>query len=484
MASERLSTGIPGLDELLHGGLLPRQTYLLRGGSGTGKTILGLHFLTQGVAAGEPSLLITLGEQEDQIRRNAAALGFDLTGVSILDLTPEPGFFARVETYDIFSPGEVEREPITHKITEWIDRVQPQRIFLDALTQFRYLSPDSFQFHKQTLSFLKFMVDRGATVLYTSEHSQQTPDDDMQFLSDGVIHLENNGGQRSVCVSKFRGSDFRSGRHSLRLGGRGMEVFPRLSPQAHGRTFSLDAIGSGVAELDALLNGGLERGTTTIITGPTGVGKSTAAALFAREAARHGERSVIYLFDEARETLVRRCESIGIPVRSMLDQGMLGVVEVEALQYTPDEFAQLVRSEVEHRTARIVIIDSVAGYRVGLGGENLVTHLHALCRYLQNMGVTVILVHEQPAITGDFAVTEDGFSYLADNLVFLRYLEINGQMRKAIGVLKKRLSDFEKTLREYEINREGVKVGRPLTGLRGILLGVPEWVREPGGEVR
>lgn len=484
MIADRLSTGVAGLDEILHGGLLPRQTYLLRGASGTGKTILGLHFLAQGVADGQRSLLITLGEQEQQIRRNAAAIGFDLKDIAVLDLSPEPDFFARVETYDIFTPGEVEREPITRKIIACIDEVRPQRIFLDALTQFRYLAPDSFQFHKQTLSFLKYMVGRGATVLFTSEHSQQTPDDDMQFLSDGVLHLENAGGQRTLSVSKLRGTDFRGGQHSVKLTDHGMEVFPRLSPETHGRTFAPEPMASGVPAFDQLLHGGLERGTTTLLTGPTGVGKTTAGAQFAQAAAGGGERAVIYVFDEARETLVTRCEAIGMPIRSLLERGTLDVVEVEALRYTPDEFARLVRDEVEHKAARLIMIDSVAAYRVALRGADLVTHLHALCRYLQNMGVTAILVNEIGAITGDFQVTESGFSYLADNVVFLRYLEIDGQLRKAIGVLKKRVSDFEKQLREFEITPHGVQVGRPLTGLRGILRGFPEWVNGPGGEAR
>jgi circadian clock protein KaiC len=299
----------------------------------------------------------------------------------------------------------------------------------------------------------------------------------LQFIGDGVIHLNNDSADgRTLSVTKFRGSDFRRGFHSMRLTNIGMEVYPRLQPEVYKREFVQQAIASGVPELDELLHGGIERGTVTIITGPTGVGKTTLGLQFMKEAAGRGERSVVYTFEEAEETLLHRCEAINIPVRAMVERDTLSVVQVEALHFSPDEFANLVRQEVEKKKARIVMIDSVSGYRLSVRGQDLVSHLHAVCKYLQNMGVTVILINEVEHITGDFRATDVGISYVADNIVFLRYLELQGQMRKAIGVLKKRVSDFEKTLREIEITRYGIKVGRPLTGLRGILSGTPEWV--------
>ena len=474
--TSRLSTGIVGLDEVLHGGFIPGRAYLVRGGPGTGKTTLGLHFLTAGVANGEKVLFITLGEPEAVIRRNAEAMGFDLEGVSFLDLSPTPEFFTEVETYDLFSPAEVEREPTTQKIVAQVEKLKPTRVLLDAMTQFRYLATDPFQFRKQALSFLRFLAEQGATVLFISEASTEAPDADLQFLSDGVIDLEFAPQGRTISVTKFRGSDFRGGRHSMQLSGKGMEVFPKLVPEVYRREFIPETIASGVPELDELLHGGLERGTVTIITGPSGVGKTTLGLLFMKEAAGRGERSVVYTFEEGLETLLARCEAINVPAHAMMERGTLDMVKVEPLQFTPDEFARLVRREVEEQKARIVMLDSIAGYRLSLRGEDLVTHVHALSKYLANMGVTVLLINEVEAITGEFRATEVGISYLADNIIFLRYLEMQGEMRKAIGVLKKRVSDFEKTLREYEITRYGVKVGRPLTGLRGILSGRPEWV--------
>ncbi len=477
--SVRFSTGIVGLDEILQGGLIPARTYMVRGKPGMGKTILGLHFLTDGATKGEKVLLITLGEAEGQIRKNASTLGLDLSGVSFLDLSPSPEFFSEVKTYDIFFPADVERAPTTQKIIEKIEQIKPQRVLIDAITQFRYLSPDSFQFRKQVLSFLQFLTSRKITVLFTSEGTASVPDDDLEFMCDGAIHLEMSDRQRSLCVTKFRGSGFRGGCHTLRLTDSGIVVSPRLIPEAHQREFIAESISSGVSHLDDLLHGGLERGTITMVTGPSGVGKTTLGVQFMKEAAARGERSVIYLFEEAAGTLLHRSESIGVPIKKMLDRGTLSVVQVEPLQFAPDEFANLVRKEVEEKNTRIVMIDGVSGYRLSVRGEDLVSHLHAVCRYLKNMGVTIILMNETEEITGDFRATEKGISYLADNVVFLRYLELNGELRKAIGVLKKRLTDFEKTLREMEITKEGIKIGAPMVDLRGILRGIPEWIGVP-----
>jgi len=478
MSQNRVSTGIGGLDEVLQGGFISGRAYLVRGGPGTGKTTLGLHFLTAGAANGENVLFITLGEPESGLRKNAQAMGFDLSEVNFLDLSPTPEFFVEVESYDLFSPAEVEREPITHRIVEEVEKLKPNRVFVDAMTQFRYLAADPFQYRKQVLSFLRFLVERGTTVLFTSEGSAEAPDEDLQFLSDGVIHLEYAPEGRTLSVTKFRGSDFHSGRHAMQLSERGIEVFPKLVPEAYRREFVPETVSSGVPELDELLHGGLERGTVTIVTGPSGVGKTTLGLVFMKEAAGRGERSVVYTFEEGVETLLARCEAINIPVHAMVERGTLSLVKIEPLRYTPDEFARLVRREVEEKGSRIVMIDSISGYRLSLRGEDLVSHLHALCKYLSNMGVTTLLVNEVEHITGEFRATEVGISYLADNIIFLRFLEMRGELHKAIGVLKKRLSDFEKTLREFQITRYGVKVGAPLTELRGILSGTPELIAE------
>jgi circadian clock protein KaiC len=481
----RHPTGLPGLDEVLHGGLIPERAYLVRGGPGTGKTTLGLHFLATGVARGERALLITLESSEPQLRRDAASQSLDLSGIEFLDLSPTREFFAQNQSYDIFSPGDVERDPTTQQIVRTIESLRPARVFVDAVTTLRYLAPDAFQFRKQALSFVRYLVAHGATVLMSSEPTASVPDDDLRFMSDGIVDLEISPDhgvlRRTLSVTKFRGSDFQGGPHSMRLTDRGMVVYPRLVPGDHSHEFAPEVITSGVATFDEMLGGGIERGTISILSGPSGVGKTTLGIQFMKEAAARGERSVVYAFEEALDTLLHRCENIGVPLRTMLREGTLSVVEVEPMRFSPGEFALMVRREVEERGTRLVMIDGIAGYRLTLAGDDLVMQLHSLGRYLKNMGVTVLLVNETESITGDFRATEVGVSYLCDNLVFLRYLEIGGELRKAVGVLKKRIGDFARTLREIAITCDGVQVGEPLVGLRGILTGTPEWVA-PGRE--
>jgi circadian clock protein KaiC len=476
----RLSTGITGLDEILHGGFIPGRAYLVRGGPGVGKTMLGLSFLAAGVAAGDQPLYLTLEETEQQIREDARSVGLDLQGITVLDLSPSSEFFTKTESYDIFAPAEVDREPTTNKIVEAVDRLRPKRVYLEAMTQFRYLTPDSFQFHKQVLSFLRFLTEKGATVLFSSEASETAPDDDLQFVSDGVIQLAYAPGGRTIAVTKFRGSDFRGGEHTVRIDRGGMLIFPKLVSEDHQRPFHPELIRSGVPELDEMLHGGMTRGMVTLISGPSGVGKTTVGVQFMKEQAGRGDHSAVYLFEEWRESFIHRCEAISIPVQAMIDRGTLSVIPVEPLRYSSDEFNRMVRREVEERNARIVMLDSISGYRMCIRSGDVVGHIAALTRYLKNMGVTGLLINETEAISGgDFRVTEIGISYMADNILFLRYLEVNGELRKAIGVLKKRMSSFQNTMRELEITRYGLKVGKPLTNLRGILIGTPQLVEPP-----
>ena len=449
--NRRLSTGISGLDEILHGGLIPGRSFLVRGGPGTGKSTLGLQYLLAGARVGERCLLMSLKATEAEIRANAAALGWDLAGIDILDLSPSPSLFAEERGYELFSPAEVERAPITRKIIERVDAIRPQRVVADAVSYFRYFVSDAYQFRTQVLSFLRYLTDRGATVVAISEYDPQNPDTDLQFMSEGIISLDYGRTGRSLSVLKYSGSGFQEGAHSLKLTDHGMEVFPRLVPAAHREEFQLETISSGVPAFDELLHGGLERGTVTVISGPAGVGKTTIGLQFVKEAAGRGERSVVYTFEEAPELLAARSEGVNIPIRAMVERGTLSIVKVEPLQYTADELASLVRAEVEEREARMVMIDSLSGHRLSIQarGEDLISHVHALSEYLSYRGVTGIIISEVQSITGEFRATEMGISYLADNIIFLRYIEIGGAVRRAMGVLKKRLSSFENTLREF-----------------------------------
>lgn len=477
--SEKISTGIDGMDEILYGGLIRGQTYLLRGGPGSGKTVVGIQFLIEGIRQGERALYATFEESERSIRKNAMKLGLDLTGCDFLDLSVTSDFFSESKAYDIFAPSEVETGSFTRILMEVVDRIRPERVLVDPLIQFRYLSSDLFHYRKQVASFLRYLTDNNATVVFTSESSPQAPDEDLQFMADGIIELKNSPHRgRSVLVKKARGSEFKSGIHSMTLKSGGIQMFPRLAPEIYEKAFELEPVPSGVPELDELFNGGIERGTVTMITGPSGVGKTTLGLQFMKEAAGRGEYSVVYSFEEEVEIMLRRCDSINIPARKMIAKGFLNIVKLEPLQLTPDEFSCLVRQHVEKSQASILMIDSISGFRLSTPPNEVVSRLHAVLKYCQNMGVAAFVIVETPQVIGDFQITSDGVSYLADNVIFLRYLEFEGELRKAIGILKKRLSNFEKTLREFEISRYGIKVGQPLSNLRGILTGTPEWSKQ------
>lgn len=471
--TKKISTGVSGLDEILHGGLLPRKSYLLKGGPGTGKSSFGYHFLERALKDNESALYITLGETRDNIISNAKQLGIDLSGVHFLDLTPEEDVYKNSRSYNVFTSAEVEQEPIIQSIVKAVEEYEPTCVFLDSITMLRSLNQDPFQMRNMALSFIKFICQH-ATLLITSEAYEHTADKDATFWVDGIIHLEYSPAWRKISVSKYRGSDFFHGNHAFKINNNGIIVYPRLQSGNYERSYLSEPISTGIGELDKLLHGGLEKGTVTIISGPTGAGKTNFGIQFAKEAASRGERSAVYTFEESAEVLMKRSESIGVPVRSMIENGNLKITPVEPLSYSPDEFSAMVRKDVEENGTKIVIIDSIGGYGLSVREENTLERLHALTVYLQNMGITTLLVNETANVTGQFETTGMNASYLADNIIFLRYLELKGELRKAIGVLKKRMSDFEHSIREFDITSEGLKVGKKMTNLRGILTGLPE----------
>lgn len=478
MPVTRVSTGIEGLDDVLDGGLITERTYMIRGQPGTGKTILGLQFLTADPE--DDALCINFEETTENIKQNAEGLGLDVSGVDFLDLSPDSDVFTQSQSYDVFAPDEVESEGVTERIMEAVDEHDPDRVFVDPVTQLRHFSPDDYQFRKEVASFMSYLRERGATVIFSTQPTEESPDDDLQFICDGTIELGYSEKGRVLEVSKLRGSDFQRGQHSVEIDEGGLSLYPILVPRQYQKEFTAKSLSSGVEEMDALLHGGIERGAVTVISGPSGVGKTTTGTTFMNEAANRGERSVIYLFEETYDTFSHRSEEIGIPISEMQANGTLSINELEPVQVSADEFAAMVREEVEENDADMVMIDGMSGYRLSVRGreEELVKELHSLCRYCKNMGVTVILVDDVPGVTGKFEPTSERISYLGDNILFLRYLEIEGELRKATGVLKKRASDFERGLREFRITDEGIQVGEPLTDLRGILTGTPRWAED------
>lgn len=473
LGGERVNTGIPGLDRILNGGLVANRAYMVRGGPGSGKTMLGEHFLT--AAADEDSLFVSLEESAENLESNAASVGLDLSDITILDYSPEAERFADDASYDVFAPGD-RGQSLSEDIKDAVDEHEPDRVFVDPLTQLRQYAVDDDQFRQEVRSFTTYVHEKGATLLFTTQPTAEQPDDDLEFISDGSIELGESAKGRTITIRKLRGSGFQRGDHTVRITDEGFHVYPQLVPNVRNRKFDASPVSSGVDALDDMLHGGIEPGTVTVISGPSGVGKTTTATQFATAAADRGGNSVAYLFEEAEATFMHRSETIGMPVREMAESGALTVNEVEPLSVSPDEFAANVREAVETDGARLVVIDGISGYRLSIRGEedDLVRELHALCRYLRGMGVTVLLVDDVPNVTGAFQATSERISYLADNIIYFRYLEHGAEIRKAGGILKKRSSDFERTLREFEITSDGLRFGEPLRNLTGILSGSPE----------
>lgn len=476
---KRLSTGIDGLDEILQGGAIQQRSYLIRGGPGRGKTTLGLHFLTA-ARDDESALFIGFQEPETQLRSNAASLGLDVSAITFLSLAPDAQFFTKQQGYDVFSAADVEQRPLIELIIQAIERNNPTRVFIDSLSQLRFLSADIFQYRKQVLSFLRYLTQQGATVLFSSESSREFPDDDLQFIADGVINLESEISGSAIRISKMRGSSFRSGMHHMRVSGGGLKVFPRMTPPA-GRLAELElrCWSTGVKKIDDLLHGGLATSTVSLITGPSGIGKSTLASLFVAEAVRQGHRAAVFLFEEELAFFLRRAKDLRLSLDGPLADGRLSIEQVEPMRYLADEFTMWVRGYVEENGVKMIVLDSVTGFELALEGENVQARLHAFAKTLTRMGITVLLINEIEAMTGYFRVSEKGISYLSDNVIFLRYVEIDGRLQKAIGVLKKRLSSFDNRLHTFEIGPEAFIVGKPVHGLRGVLMGAPVPQEEP-----
>lgn len=372
----------------------------------------------------------------------------------------------------------MESDPITDEIINAINQHEPTRVMLDSLTMLQLLSQDTYQYRNMVLSFIRYVCSKGATLVLTSESDVDKRDDEAEFWVDGIINFIHTPYWRQLNVKKFRGSDFHSGTHSFIITEKGIRVYQQLQPDSLKRTFKNTPHSFGINGMDTMLHGGIERGTITMVTGPTGVGKTNLGIQFMKEAASRNDRSVIYTFEESVDVIIKRSKLIGVPVEEMIEAGNLEIKYIPPFGYSPDEFTNMVQSDIEKNNTKNVMIDTVKAYSLSVREGDSLERLHSLCIYMGNMGVTTFLISETPNVTGEFVTTNLNASYLADNIIFLRYLEIDGEIRKAIGVLKKRLSDFEKTIRELTISSKGITVSEPLKNLRGLLSGVPQKIDE------
>jgi circadian clock protein KaiC len=486
-ADERLPTGIEGLDEVLGGGLPTRCFYLIQGDPGSGKTTLALQFLLEGIKRGESVFYITLSETKRELAKVAHSHGWSLEGIAMLELAAlEPWLRAEAQT-TVFRPSEIELGEVTSLILEQLAAVKPVRVVFDSLSEFRLIAETPLRYRRQLLALKQEFARHGSTVLLLDdkmETSRIGTDPHVLSLTHGVVDMEQlspeyGASRRRLRVLKMRGVKFREGFHDYAIVTGGVRVFPRPAPDDHTGHYEPEPVSSGLPALDKMLGGGLDRGTTTLVIGPAGTGKSTLALRYVEQRALKGEKSMMFVFDETRSLLLNRSKALGMDIRSYVAAGLVSLQQVDPAELSPGEFAVRVRKGVE-AGCRTVVIDSLNGYLNAMPGEHYLTNqLHELCLFLNQRRVMTILIIAQHGTRSTFEAPVD-ISYLADTVVSLRFFESQGEVKQALAVVKKRSGDHEKAIREFSLRSgKGIRVGRPLKDFHGILTGVPSFKGSP-----
>jgi circadian clock protein KaiC len=475
-----LRTGVSGLDSILGGGLAPNRLYLLEGEPGCGKTTLSLQFLLEGLRQGEKVLYITLSETAEELRQVAASHGWSLEGVDIHEVIPGEELLSGDESYTVFHPSEIELSEAMRGFLAVIERLQPTRVVVDSLAELRLLAGSALRYRRHVLALKRFFSDRHCTALVIDDRSSHEGDQHVQSIAHGLIVMqqeerEHGADRRKLRIAKYRATAYRGGFHDFVIRKGGLHVFQRLEVDDHLFPTAARQLKSGIAALDDLFGGGVESGTSTLLTGAAGTGKSTLAAQFVHAAAERGEKSAMFLFDEAIATMLLRTSALGMRLNHHCEAGTVSIQKVEPAQLSPGEFIQVVRDTVERLDASVVVIDSLNGYLQAMPDERfLVIQLYELLTFLGSRGVVTLLVATQTGLIGANMGTVIDASYLADNVVLLRFFEAEGAVHQAISVIKKRSGKHERTIREFSLDK-GVLVGKALSEFRGVLTGVPEW---------
>jgi circadian clock protein KaiC len=471
--------GTWGLDDVLGGGLSRGHSFLLEGEPGTGKTTIAVQFLLQGASAGERGLYITLSETESELRDSAASHGWALgPEIEIVELVPSESLLDADQQQSMFHSSDLEFGESIQRLFAEVDRVKPDRIVLDSLSELRLLAQSSLRYRRQILALKHYFARHGATVLMLDDLTTDTLDKTVHSIVHGVIRLEQlaptyGAERRRLRVFKYRGQVFRGGYHDFTIDHGGVSVFPRLVAIEHKVGFSRDQLSSGIPNLDLLLGGGVDRGSSTLFIGPTGAGKTLLALIFAAAAVGRGETAAMFVFDEELGLLMKRAKAFGIDIEALGRQGKLFIEQVDAAELSPGEFAHRLRRLVDENQIKTVIIDSLTGYQAAMPDEHaLILHMHELLLYLNRQGVSTFVTLAQHGLVGDMASPVD-VTYLADTVVLLRYFEADGEIRRAMSVIKKRTGGHEATIREYRIGSSGLEMGEPLRGFHGVLRGTP-----------
>ncbi len=483
MPEKRINTGITGLDDILSGGLPAEHLYLIEGDPGTGKTTLALQFLMEGANAGESCLYITLSESKSELLLAARSHGWNIDNLEIFELLPDERSLRPEGQYTVFHPSEVELADTTKAVLEQVEKLKPKRVVIDSLSELRMLAQDPLRYRRQILAFKQFFAGSGCTVLLLDDRTSTDRDLQLQSIAHGVLSMQNLAREygikrRRMEIIKLRGSSFREGFHDYSIRKGGLEIYPRLVAAEHHPGFKQEKLLSGVNEIDALWGGGVDRGTSTLIMGPAGCGKSTIAAGYAIAAAKRGEHAIIYLFDEGVDTMLARLSGLGMGANEQIEAGRLVLEQIDPAELSPGEFVARIRQRAKDGKTRIIVIDSLNGFLNAMPGEQfLAIQLHELLTYLNQLGMATFMVLAQHGLIGRDMQSVVDVSYLADSVLLLRYFEADGEVKQAMSVLKKRSGGHERSIRELKLNG-GIKVGRPLLEFRGVLSGIPERDKE------
>lgn len=482
--TEKAKTGIWGLDNILSGGFSRGHVFLVEGAPGTGKTTIALQFLMEGVRAGEKCLYITLSETEHELRDGAASHGWNLgDGIHVFELLPPESLLDEDQQQSLLYSSDLELGETTKQIFEAVERTQPSRVVLDSLSEIRLLAQSSLRYRRQILAIKHYFAKFGTTVVLLDDLTAEVADKTVHSVAHGVLRLEElapsyGAERRRARVIKYRGVKFRGGYHDLTITKGGLNVFPRLVASEFRNKLARTTKSSGIAEFDKLLGGGIETGSSTLILGPAGTGKSLLAIVNVVAAVKRGEKAAMFVFDEELGLLFDRMKGVGIDLAAMQASGHLLVEQVDAAELSPGEFAHRVRKQVDEQDIKTVVIDSLNGYQAAMPEENsLILHMHELLQYLNRRGVATFMTVAQHGLVGDMKAPVD-VTYLADTVILLRYFEALGSVRRAISIIKKRTGSHEATIREYKISSKGLTIGEPLSAFQGVLRGVPIYTGE------
>ena len=479
--SSKARLGIVGLDDILLGGLRRNRLFLIEGSPGAGKTTLALQFVLEGARIGEKGLYITLSETEAELREVVVSHGWSLgDGVEIFELVPPENLLDEKQQQSLLYSSDLELGETTQRIFEAMERSKPKRVVIDSLSEIRLLAQNSLRYRRQILALKHYFGKRDATVLLLDDMTADADDKTVHSVAHGVVRMEElipdyGAERRRLRVMKYRGQTFRGGYHDFTIKTGGVEVYPQLVAAEYRTRMKSTVLTSGIAAFDKLLGGGIESGSSTLVIGPAGTGKSLMVLTMAAAAVKRGERAALFIFDEELGLLFSRSKGMGIDLESMRDRGDLFIEQMDAAEVSPGEFAHKVRSCVEKENIRTVIIDSLNGYQNAMPEEQfLILHMHELLQYLNRQGAATFLTVAQHGLVGDMKSPVD-VTYLADTVLLLRYFEAMGKVRRAVSVLKKRTGAHENSIREFSIDKNGLSIGDTLDKFQGVLRGVPQY---------